>query len=70
MNLDENLPLLGLRNGQLLDDELGALGFADRDLARLWNVHGQFGRVWKGSKLRVEEVEEFAPSSGGATLEL
>jgi hypothetical protein len=41
MDLDENLSRLGLGNGQFFDNELGALGFADYDLASLWNGHGE-----------------------------
>jgi hypothetical protein len=66
MDLDENLTLLRFGNGQLLDDELGALGFADCDLACLRNGHG--GAMGELSSLK--EVEDrVAFVAGGAASE-
>jgi hypothetical protein len=64
MDLDENLPLLRFGNGQLFDDELGALGFADCDLARLRNGHG--GAMGELSSLKeVEDRVAFVAGGGG-----
>jgi hypothetical protein len=59
-DLDENLSVFWLRDRELLYDELAALLFADRELARLWNGHGE------GKDGRM--VTQLGLGSGGALL--